>query len=157
MPKNENCKKNTTRWNKGHNEISLESKPEAWSAFFKAQRCIKEAKNGTSSAGTKNLSFQFFWKKIRVIGKRGTFLFDFELLTAWNNLERDRIPAGLARDWGLKGVKLANSELRTPSIWKKVWTNKQNYCNIIDILVQLDCVRNCNVNQDNFGNSESVS
>ena len=51
-----------------------------------------------------------FWKT-PVIGKRKPFLFDFELLTAWNNLERDRIPAGLARDWGLKGVKLANSEL----------------------------------------------
>ena len=50
-------------------------------------------------------------EKRTVIGKRETFLFDFELLTAWNNLERDRIPAGLARDWGLKGVKLANSEL----------------------------------------------
>ena len=50
-------------------------------------------------------------KKIPVIGKRETFLFDFELLTAWNSLERDRIPAGLARDGSLKGVKLANSEL----------------------------------------------
>ena len=50
-------------------------------------------------------------KKIPVIGKRETFLFDFELLTAWNNLERDRIPAGLARDGSLKGVKLANAEL----------------------------------------------
>ena len=50
-------------------------------------------------------------EKIPVIGKRETFLFDFVLLTAWNNLERDRIPAGLARDGSLKGVKLANSEL----------------------------------------------
>ena len=77
-----------------------------------------------------------FWKT-PVIGKRETFLFDFEVLTAWNNLERDRIPAGLARDWGLKGVKLANSELHQSGT--KCGDNKQNYCSNIDIHVQSDC------------------
>ena len=49
-----------------------------------------------------------------------------------------------------KGLRLKRSktgQLRTPSIWNKVWTNKQKYCNNINILVQSDWARNCNVNQ----------
>ena len=99
-----------------------------------------EAKNGTSSASTKNLSFQFSlvallkntcdWKE------RNLFIW------FWGPHRLEQLGARQNSGRFGKGLRLKRSktgQLRTPSIWNKVWTNKQNYCSNIDIHVQSDC------------------